>query len=62
MAISDDTAALVAAQLTTAWAIKSGARPADPNNPFDSQVAAIYARFHDAVREVDIKPSAFDKL
>ena len=55
MAISEDTAALVAGQLTVAWAMRSGVPKPDPNNPTDSQVAAVYTRFRQAVSERDIK-------
>jgi len=54
MAISRDTAALVAAQLTTACAIKSGQGKPDPTRPFEGQVLATYLRLFEAVREVDI--------
>ncbi|MCB4860765.1 hypothetical protein K7W03_14310 [Sphingobium sp. PNB] len=54
MAISEDTAALVAAQLTVAWATRTGAGKADPSRPFDAQVIAIYERFRRAVKEVPI--------
>jgi len=54
MAISEDTAALVAAQLTVAWATRVGATPADPMRPIDGQVVAVYKRIQQAVREVDI--------
>ena len=56
-AISDDTAALVAAQLTVAWATRSGVGKPDPAHPFEGQVAGVYARFRDAIAERDIKPA-----
>lgn len=49
MAISEDTAALVAAQLTAAWAIRSGVGEAGPAQSVEGQVAEIYARFRNAV-------------
>lgn len=54
MAISEDTAALVAAQLTVAWATRAGVAKADPANPITGQIAEVYTRFHNAVGEVDI--------
>lgn len=63
MAISDDTAALVAAQLTVAWAARAGVGKADPAHPFEGQVLAVYQRFKDCVTEVQIpKPTRFDTL
>lgn len=56
-AISDDTAALVAAQLAHAWAtIKSG-RPGIAtlnDNQIMALVADAYVKFRNAVQEVDI--------
>ncbi len=55
MAISEETAALVAAQLTQAWAIRSGIKKPDPKKPADGQVEAqvitIFNRFLDAVKK-----------
>lgn len=56
-AITDDTAALVAAQLTVAWAMRAGSREANPAQLFESEIAAVYERFRSAVREVDFRPS-----
>lgn len=57
MAISEDTAALVAAQLTTAWAMRIGVGKPDPARTFDVQIIDQYNRFRDMVREVDITHS-----
>jgi len=54
MAISEDTAALVAAQLTAAWAARIGVGKPDPAKPFDSQIIEKYLRFKAAVAEKDI--------
>jgi hypothetical protein len=54
-AISDDTAALVAAQLTVAWATRAGVGKPDPAHPFESQIASVYERFRSAVREAPIR-------
>lgn len=54
MAISDETAALVAAQLTTAWATRIGVGKPDLARPFDSQIVEKYLRFKSAVAERDI--------
>jgi len=51
MPISEDTAALVAAQLTVAWATRIGIGKADPNRPFEGQVLETYLRLRDAVAE-----------
>lgn len=60
MAISDDTAALVAAQLTVAWATRTGVAKPDPAYPAEATVAAVYTRFREAVREVDIPQGGYD--
>ncbi|SES08132.1 hypothetical protein [Sphingobium sp. YR768] len=57
MAISDDTAALVAAQLTAAWAAKTGTWTPQPHITLEEAIAKTYITFRDAVREVDIKPA-----
>lgn len=54
MAISEDTVALVAAQLTVAWATRSGVRDPSPVHPHDSEIASMYERFRSLVREVDV--------
>lgn len=54
MAISEDTAALVAAQLTNAWATRAGVGKADPANPFESQVLAKYLKFKELAAETKI--------
>jgi len=54
MAINDDTAALVAAQLTQAWAIKTGAAP-NATPPATEQVLKVYMHFKQLVAERDIK-------
>jgi hypothetical protein len=52
MAISDDTAAQVAAQLTIAWAARAGAiATPDPERPAESQVASAYLHFKAVVAE-----------
>lgn len=51
MAISEDTAALVAAQLTVAWATRAGTRPADPRLAVEDEVKRIYAEFFEDVRD-----------
>lgn len=57
MAISDDTAALVAAQLTIAWAGRAGAiAMPDPEHPVESQVANAYRHFRDVAAEIAHKP------
>lgn len=50
MAISEDTAALVAAQLTVAWATRAGV-PAKPQRPHDESIVAQYLKFREVVRE-----------
>lgn len=60
-AISDDTAALVAAQLTVAWAIKTGEIKGSPVVPITSSIYKVYDQFREAAREVD-GPSAFDNV
>lgn len=63
MAISKDTAALVAAQLTQAWAAiyasKEGAGNLTPTL-MEARVAETYLRFRDAVAEVDIGKPRYD--
>ncbi|ODU22758.1 MAG: hypothetical protein ABS87_00910 [Sphingomonas sp. SCN 67-18] len=55
MAIAQDTAALVAAQLTAAWASRRGPEQRiDPSRPIEAQILNVYLRFKDAVAEVDI--------
>ncbi|KFL44641.1 hypothetical protein IL54_4038 [Sphingobium sp. ba1] len=51
MAITSDTAAQVAAQLTQAWAIRSGVKKPDPTKPIEDQVITIYKRFLDIVQK-----------
>jgi hypothetical protein len=56
-AISDDTAALVAGQLTQAWATLLAQNPgAGGFNPNDlkAKLAEVYMQFRDAVTEVDV--------
>jgi len=53
MAISEDTAALVAAQLTQAWAIRVGDREIH-GRAIDADIAEIYLRFRKVVAEVPI--------
>ena len=55
MAISDDTAALVAAQLTVAWATRSGVRQPNPSLQHDAEVVLMYQRFLRSVQEVPLK-------
>lgn len=55
MAIGEDTAALVAAQLTCAWATRVGARQPDPSRPYDTEIVAIFEKMYDAVRASDAK-------
>jgi|GEM_PF-6703362 len=62
MAISEETAALIAAQLTVAWATRAGVRPAHTAQPFEAEVAAVYLRYRDAIREEDITPNSFGDL
>lgn len=45
MVISDDTAALVAAQLTVAWATRSGARPRGKDEKITADVLDAYDCF-----------------
>jgi len=51
MAISSDAAAQVAAQLTQAWAMRSGVKKPDPTKPIEDQVITIYKRFLDIVQK-----------
>ncbi|ETI63666.1 hypothetical protein C100_11665 [Sphingobium sp. C100] len=53
MAISKDAAAQAAAQLTQAWAIRSGVKKPDPKKPIEDQVITIYNRFLAAVQQSD---------
>jgi len=63
MAISDDTAALVAAQLTVAWATRIGAGKPDAARPFEGQVLAVYRRIKDEVgKPGEVGPNAFTVL
>ena len=55
MAINDDTAALVAAQLTQAWATRAGESPKNTIDPAPEQVLKIYLHFKRLVAERDIK-------
>lgn len=59
MAISDDTAALVAAQLTAAWATRIGAGRPEPSRPFEDQILAVYGRIKDEVgKPGEVGPNA----
>ncbi|MCP1469013.1 hypothetical protein J3E64_000684 [Sphingobium sp. OAS761] len=49
--MSDDTAALVAAHLTQAWAVRSGVKKPDPTKPIEDQVMTIYSRLLAEVRK-----------
>jgi len=60
-AISEDTAALVAAQLTQAWAVRAGVK-ASPQRPIEADIVEMYLRLRGAVAEVDIKPNVFDQM
>lgn len=60
MAISEDAAALVAAQLTQAWAARAGVGKPDPAHPFEAQVLAVFQRYRDCVTEVPIPKSGYD--
>ncbi len=60
MAISEETAALVAAQLTVAWATRAGVQKADPARPFEEQVLATYKRFVERVSPPPGKPYNID--
>ncbi len=63
MAISEDTTAIVAAQLTVAWsslyATKQGVGGL-PEAELPGRVAEVYDRFRKAVAEVDIAAPGFD--
>lgn len=63
MAISEDTAALVAAQLTVAWAMRIGAGKPDPSRPFEGQILAVYGRIKDEVGKLgEVGTNAFTVL
>ncbi|MCC4231866.1 MULTISPECIES: hypothetical protein [Sphingomonadaceae] len=53
MAMSKEIAAQVAAQLTQAWAIRSGVKKPDPSKPIEEQVLTIYNRLLVAVQQLD---------
>jgi|GEM_PF-1749112 hypothetical protein len=53
MAMSREVAAQVAAQLTQAWAIRSGVKKPDPSKPIEDQVVTIYNRLLVAVQQLD---------
>lgn len=53
-AISDDTAALVAAQLTVAWATKTGISGRETSAEREAEVLEMYLRYKGAVREANI--------
>lgn len=55
MAINDDTAALVAAQLTQAWAARAGAATRGAIPPPVEEVLKVYLHFKRLVAERDIK-------
>ena len=60
MAISKDTAALVAAQLTQAWATHSvGLKFGDDTTP-EERVLSAYLKFKDLVSEVEIRKPTYD--
>ena len=50
--VSEETAAVVAAQLTQAWAIRSGVKKPDPTKPIEDQVLTIYKRLLTEVRAI----------
>ena len=56
MAIDKNTAAIVAAQLTRAWAIKTGPLSEDDRlaQPAEARVLGAYLKFRDAVTEAPI--------
>lgn len=53
MAMSKEVAAQVAAQLTQAWAIRSGVKKPDPTKPIEDQVITIYNRLFVALQQLD---------
>lgn len=55
MAISDDTAALVAAQLTQAWALRSGEAAKSAIPPVSEEILTVYLHFKGLVAERNIK-------
>lgn len=63
MAITKDTTAIVAAQLTVAWsniyATKQGVGGL-PEAELSGRVAQVYDQFRKAVAEVDISPPGYD--
>ncbi|MGJ0236959.1 hypothetical protein ACQEPB_00360 [Novosphingobium fluoreni] len=58
MAISEDTAALVAAQLTRAWAAND--RLVHEDQPIEDQLIEKYQQFFDAIRS-DAGRSVYEK-
>lgn len=60
MAISEDTAAFVAAQLTVAWATRTGAQQPDPRHDPEAQVVAAYKHFLERVSPPAGKPYNLD--
>jgi hypothetical protein len=58
MAISADTTAVVAAQLTAAWAARSGVREDDKRIPVEAEILATYTRFRQAVAEPENDPAS----
>lgn len=61
MAISDDTAALVAAHLTVAWAKRVEGKPLDPSNGPVEQVFDAYEQFRAKVKTPP-KPIDYSKV
>ncbi len=63
MAISKDTTAIVAAQLTVAWsnvyATKQGVGGL-PEHELPGRIAQVYDQFRKAVAEVDISAPGYD--
>lgn len=60
MAISKDTAALVAAQLTQAWAIHSAGQKFGDDTSAEERVLSAYLKFKELVAEVDIRKPTYD--
>ena len=60
MAISEDTAALVAAQLTVAWATRAGVGTLNSAEPFESDVLRVYLKFKELAAERDLSKPKYD--